>query len=437
MNTSLDGIYNDNTSPLGTPVNAPSQTQTIGNSPQPSESSLSAPVFTESLQPINVATAPSDTPPVFETPVTPVKTPRHLSPRLVKRGLISLGILLLACGGIFFLQHKQNTLKSQSISGAKASSQFSTINIPLSQFENSGQLSIGGDHTLSINGQLRANNTVIVTPTTQPAAPLTGQIYFDQTANQLEYYDGTKFVSLVGGVQNVGGSTGSLTLGGGLRANGQQISNSGVLSIQGQTGNINFTSGPGIAVNGTTLSNSGLISLGGQNGTIALGNGLQINGHTLSNSGVIGVSSATPSLIVSNDGNGNITLTNNGGGGTVSSIGGTNGKLAVFTGTQIIADSLVSQSGGLVTVTGNLSVTGTTTLSTPLSVGNGGTAANNAASARSNLSAAESGANSDITSLSGLTTALSVLQGGTGLTTVANNGVVIGQGTSALTTIAT
>lgn len=42
-----------------------------------------------------------------------------------------------------------------------------------------------------------------------------------------------------------------------------------------------------------------------------------------------------------------------------------------------------------------------------------------ATTARSNLSAAKSGANSDITSLTGLTTALSVAQGGTGATTLA------------------
>lgn len=43
----------------------------------------------------------------------------------------------------------------------------------------------------------------------------------------------------------------------------------------------------------------------------------------------------------------------------------------------------------------------------------------NATTARGNLSAAKSGANSDITSLTGLTTALSVAQGGTGATTLA------------------
>lgn len=56
---------------------------------------------------------------------------------------------------------------------------------------------------------------------------------------------------------------------------------------------------------------------------------------------------------------------------------------------------------------------------------NGGTGASTAPTARTNLGAAASGANSDITSLSGLTTPLSVAQGGTGANasgaTAANN----------------
>lgn len=47
---------------------------------------------------------------------------------------------------------------------------------------------------------------------------------------------------------------------------------------------------------------------------------------------------------------------------------------------------------------------------------------------------ASSGANSDITSLTGLTTPLSVGQGGTGQSTLASNGIIYGQGTSAVAT---
>ena len=68
-----------------------------------------------------------------------------------------------------------------------------------------------------------------------------------------------------------------------------------------------------------------------------------------------------------------------------------------------------------------------------LKVSKGGTGAGTAANARTALSAAASGANSDITSLAGLTTALSVAQGGSGAATL--TGIVKGNGTSAFTAV--
>lgn len=66
--------------------------------------------------------------------------------------------------------------------------------------------------------------------------------------------------------------------------------------------------------------------------------------------------------------------------------------------------------------------------STLLSVTHGGTGAATAGAARLNLGAAASGANSDITSLSGLTTALSVAQGGTGLNSIIANRILYSSG---------
>jgi hypothetical protein len=71
----------------------------------------------------------------------------------------------------------------------------------------------------------------------------------------------------------------------------------------------------------------------------------------------------------------------------------------------------------------------------------GGTGAANATTARSNLSAAASGANSDITSITGLTTALTVAQGGTGganaTTARSNLGLVIGTDVGGIATLET
>lgn len=114
---------------------------------------------------------------------------------------------------------------------------------------------------------------------------------------------------------------------------------------------------------------------------------------------------------------------------------------------------------GISTTPSTITGTGVIGLSVPVTVANGGTnataagatAANNigalaqannlsdvssASTARSNILAAASGANSDITSLSGLTTPLSVPQGGTGGITFTAHAPIIGEGTSAHTSTA-
>ena len=87
------------------------------------------------------------------------------------------------------------------------------------------------------------------------------------------------------------------------------------------------------------------------------------------------------------------------------------------------------------TFTGTVTIP-TLALTNDLPVTEGGTGASTATDARTNLSAAKSGANSDITSITGLTTALAPSQGGTGLATLTANNVVLGNGTSAVQFVA-
>jgi hypothetical protein len=69
---------------------------------------------------------------------------------------------------------------------------------------------------------------------------------------------------------------------------------------------------------------------------------------------------------------------------------------------------------------------GAVTVGGTLAIAYGGTGATSAGSARTALGAASSGANSDITSLTGLTTALSVAQGGTGQSSYTDGQLLIG-----------
>lgn len=90
--------------------------------------------------------------------------------------------------------------------------------------------------------------------------------------------------------------------------------------------------------------------------------------------------------------------------GQFNRIGGTTRRVAYI-------DSDIS--GTASNVTGTIALT------------NGGTGATTAAAARTNLGAAASGINSDITRLSGLTTAITAAQGGTGLTSPGAAGNVL------------
>lgn len=293
----------------------------------------------------------------------PIEKKERIFVRLAKRADVVLAaLLILGSAGIVLSSSMGKEPTANSVT-----SRFDTTEIPLDEFSVSSEGLTFGAQSVVINGSLEVKDGLIIAPSVQPTSAVAGQMYYDQTANVLSYYNGSSFVSLSGaGVQSVGGLSGQISIGGGLSVAGGQLTNTGVLSVQGTTGNVNLTAGGGISINGTTISNSGIVS----------------------------VASSSPTIVVTNDGSGNITLSGSGA-GTVSSPGGTTGSLPVFTGAQTIADSVVSQSGTTITVSGGLNVTGSV----------------------------------------GLSTALTVANGGTGATSLTANGVLVGQGTGAITSV--
>ena len=106
-----------------------------------------------------------------------------------------------------------------------------------------------------------------------------------------------------------------------------------------------------------------------------------------------------------------------------------------------VKDMITGADGDSQVVGGNLTVNGTTTLSTALPVTSGGTGAATAGDARTNLGlgtiATQASNNVTITggSITGITD-LAVADGGTGASTLSANAVLLGNGTSALQTVA-
>ena len=247
-------------------------------------------------------------------------------------GISTLSLFLLVFIAGLAISRINSSSKSASTTPPKtAGGNYTAMSIPLDNFAKTGQLQLNQNNQLIINGQLRLNNDVVLTPTTAPLNSQAGEIYYNKATNQPYYYNGTQYINLLGNgqaVSSIGGLNGNITLGPGLQVNGGQLSLTtqvpspqvAVTSLQGQTGNVQLVSGTGINLSGTTIINTGVTGINGSTGKLTVGPGLSVSNNVIANT--TNITSSSSNLTVTPDGIGNFQLSLTGfGSGAIVALG--------------------------------------------------------------------------------------------------------------------
>lgn len=229
-------------------------------SPERQQPMLQYPAPAAPAQPLYVPTptpsapAPQSTPPNDEEPDDGWQGV-HLSPAARRIAIVVAVILLLLGAGITGFVLWRNAQQTAAIDPVNSAIGFDVQQLPLNEISSGALPTIQGSRKMSINGQLEVKNSLIIAPSGQPTSAVAGQIYYDQDTNILSYFNGDAFVNVVTAdksVTDLGGSTGSISVGAGLSSVAGQLTNTGVIDLQ--------ASGP-------------LTSSGGQNPNVTFANG--------------------------------------------------------------------------------------------------------------------------------------------------------------------
>jgi hypothetical protein len=184
---------------------------------------------------------------------------------------------------------------------------------------------------------------------------------------------------------------------------------------------------------GSATADGARINLG--LGTIATqnANNISVTGGNISGVGTLALLNTASGPVVSTNGvlTASAALPVNLGGTGANTAAQARINLGLTSGATTTVGTIATQDANSVAITGG-SISGII----PIAVISGGTGADNATGARTNLGAAALGNNSDITALTGLTTPLAAVFGGTGVNNMPTNALVVGNGTSPVKSIA-
>ncbi len=158
------------------------------NGPMQPEGSVAAPVTAAIDQGAILDEMPLD----LQDDPPPPRARANSRQRFVGLGLVGFGLVAALAFGIRIELNKSKSLPVDS------SQKVKTQSVPLSRL--SSQLgSSPALNTLTVNGDLAVSSSISLLPTAKPANATMGELYYDQTTNQLGYYNGSGFVYLQGG----------------------------------------------------------------------------------------------------------------------------------------------------------------------------------------------------------------------------------------------
>lgn len=215
---------------------------------------------------------PSPTP---DEPPVPSQRPSHR--RLVGLGLLGLGILAALLLGVRIEMNKSNDRNSSLSASQQVRPQSMSLSGLSSELEHASNSSQG---VLTVNGSL------VLSPSIRPSSPVPGELYYSQTTDQMQYYDGIEFVALQGSVSTTNVYE-NITSGGATNTtNTTSVTNSSGTGISGLAGALAMFGSNGttltdslVTENGTTL-NVGQTSGGGTTDVLAGTGGVSIGAES-------------------------------------------------------------------------------------------------------------------------------------------------------------
>lgn len=212
----------------------------------------------------------------------------------LKFALYSLPMVLVAIGLIIFIIVKINSPQDAQ-SNKLIETKEQDINIQQFQEATSDSFVSAKDQKVTINGELLVNGALVIPSAQEPANPITGQIYFDQSSSEVKYYDGKTFISLANNsaqICYIGADCGFLKTGD-INVSALSLPQDLAVSASPTFAALNLTSNLSVSSGGTGQSSF-------TNNVVLLGNGssaIKVSNTPSAGQVFVGNASGTPTFV--------------------------------------------------------------------------------------------------------------------------------------------